>query len=77
VITAIDSSVLLDVVCNDRQYADKSETAIRIASAEGSIIICECVVAEIFKTRRKIYKHSTGFPYRGSCVMSCQPSSNT
>jgi len=52
VITAIDSSVLLDVVCNDRQYADKSETAIRIASAEGSIIICECVVAEIFKTRR-------------------------
>ena len=46
-ITAIDSSVLLDVVCNDRQYADKSETAIRIASAEGSIIICECVVAEI------------------------------
>jgi len=47
VITAIDSSVLLDVVCNDRQYADKSETAIRIASVEGSIIICECVVAEI------------------------------
>ncbi len=46
-ITAIDSSVLLDVVCNDRLYADKSETALRVASAEGSLIICECVIAEI------------------------------
>ena len=46
-ITAVDSSVLLDVVCNDRQFADKSEAALRLASTEGSIIICECVIAEI------------------------------
>ena len=46
-ITAIDSSVLLDVVCNDQHYADKSETALRCASSEGSIIVCECVIAEI------------------------------
>ena len=46
-ITSVNSSVLLDVVCNDRQFADKSEAALRLASTEGSIIICESVISEI------------------------------
>ena len=46
-ITAIDSSVLLDVLCDDPAHADSSEKILRKAMAEGRLIICECVLAEI------------------------------
>jgi predicted nucleic acid-binding protein len=46
-VTAVDSSVLLDVVTDDAQWADASEAALRQASREGSLVICECVLAEI------------------------------
>lgn len=46
-ITAVDTSVLLDVVTDDARWADASEAALRQASQEGSLIICECVLAEI------------------------------
>ncbi len=46
-VTAVDSSVLLDVVTDDPQWADGSEAALRKASSEGSLIIGECVLAEI------------------------------
>ena len=46
-ITALDSSVILDVVGADSAFAGPSLRAIRQASAEGSLIVCECVVAEI------------------------------
>lgn len=45
--TALDSSVILDVVTNDRKHADASEGAIRKAAAAGALVICECVLAEI------------------------------
>jgi hypothetical protein len=45
--TAVDSSVLLDVIVNDVQFADRSEGALRRAAAEGSLILCECVLAEV------------------------------
>ena len=45
--TAIDSSVLLDVLLADPQHAETSELALRKAAAEGGLIICEVVVAEI------------------------------
>lgn len=46
-VTAVDSSVLLDVVTDDPKWADASEAALRRASQEGSLVICECVLAEI------------------------------
>ena len=46
-ITAVDSSVLLDVLCDDPIYADGSLAALRMASSQGRLIVCECVVAEI------------------------------
>ncbi len=46
-VTAIDSSVLLDVVTDDPKWADASEAALRIAAKEGSLVIGECVLAEI------------------------------
>lgn len=46
-VTAVDTSVLLDVVANDPQWADASEAALRQASQEGSLLIGECVLAEI------------------------------
>jgi predicted nucleic acid-binding protein len=46
-ITAVDSSVLLDVLCDDPAYADQSGKALRRAMSEGRLIICECVLAEI------------------------------
>lgn len=45
--TAVDSSVLLDVLVDDPRFADASEAALRRAASEGSLIVCECVVAEI------------------------------
>src|ERR1044071_3711186 len=46
-LTAVDSSVLLDVLTNSRAHADSSESALRKAAGEGGLIICECVLAEI------------------------------
>src|SRR2546426_11379949 len=46
-LTAVDSSVLLDVVTDSRSYADASEKALRKAAGEGGLVICECVLAEI------------------------------
>jgi hypothetical protein len=46
-LTAIDSSVLLDVLTNSAAHADSSEQALRKAAGEGWLIICECVLAEI------------------------------
>jgi predicted nucleic acid-binding protein len=45
--TAIDSSVILDVLVADPRHADASETALRKASSLGALIIGECVLAEI------------------------------
>jgi predicted nucleic acid-binding protein len=47
-ITAIDSSVILDVLTEDTRFADISEEHLRKAAQEGKLIVCECVVAEIY-----------------------------
>jgi hypothetical protein len=46
-VTAVDSSVLLDVVTDDPDRADDSEAALREASRDGRLVISECVLAEI------------------------------
>jgi predicted nucleic acid-binding protein len=46
-LTAVDSSVLLDVLTDSASHADVSEHALRKAASEGGLIICECVLAEI------------------------------
>jgi predicted nucleic acid-binding protein len=46
-ISALDSSIVLDVVTDDRSYADASEALLRTASAEGKLVVSECVLAEI------------------------------
>lgn len=47
-ITAVDSSVLLDVLTEDPRYVVGSETALRRARLEGRLIVCECVMAEVY-----------------------------
>jgi len=46
-ISAVDSSVVLDVVTDDPQFADASEAVLRRALTEGQLIIGESVLAEI------------------------------
>jgi len=46
-ISALDSSVILDVLTADPTYADSSEALLRKAAAEGKLIVGECVLAEI------------------------------
>ena len=46
-LTAVDSSVLLDVLTDSPSHADSSEKALRKAASEGGLIICESVLAEI------------------------------
>jgi hypothetical protein len=49
-ISAADSSVLLDVLCDDPVYGDASSTLLRRGMAEGRLIVGECVIAELRPT---------------------------
>ena len=46
-VTAVDTSVLLDVLLDDPQHAGHSIAALRQAANEGSLVICEVALAEI------------------------------
>ena len=46
-VTAVDTSVLLDVLLNDPQHAPGSMAALHRAAAEGSLAICDAALAEI------------------------------
>ncbi|MEI6808627.1 MAG: type II toxin-antitoxin system VapC family toxin [bacterium] len=46
-ITAVDTSVLLDVLCDDPLHGERSGSALRKAMAQGTLIACECVIAEL------------------------------
>ncbi len=46
-VTAIDTSVLLDVLLNEPRHAPASIAALRQAAAEGSLILCEVALAEV------------------------------
>ncbi len=46
-ITAVDTSVLLDILVNDSRFADSSSSALRTAGKNGRLIVCETVVAEL------------------------------
>ncbi len=44
---AVDSSVLLDVISNDPQFAEASATALASAAETDDVIVCDAVMAEI------------------------------
>lgn len=46
-ITAVDTSVLLDVLTNDPTFAEPSAHALRTARRQGALLVCDCVVAEV------------------------------
>lgn len=46
-ISAIDSSIVLDVLTADPRFADSSEACLRRAMAEGKLVVGDCVLAEI------------------------------
>ncbi len=46
-ISALDSSVILDMLTGDTEHAENSEAVLRRAAAEGKLILGECVLAEI------------------------------
>lgn len=48
--TAVDSSVILDFLCGAEATALRAEKALRNVLAEGNLVICECVLAEICPT---------------------------
>jgi len=45
--TALDTSVILDVITDDPDWADASEAALSKAYRMGALVIGECVLAEI------------------------------
>jgi len=45
--TAVDMSVLLDILTDDPRHASNSEAALADARASGRLIVCESVVAEL------------------------------
>ena len=46
-VTAVDTSVLVDVLLDDPQHAQASAAALRQAGAEGRLALCEATLAEI------------------------------
>lgn len=46
-ITAVDTSVLLDVFLPDPRFEEASAVALRQADTEGSLVVCEIVYAEL------------------------------
>ena len=46
-ITAVDTSVLLDLLLQDPAFGTKSEEALRKASQEGALVMCDVVYAEL------------------------------
>ncbi len=46
-ITALDTSVALDILLPDSEFAERSVESFSRARAEGQVIVCEMVVAEI------------------------------
>lgn len=46
-ISALDSSVILDVLTENPQYSESSQALLRRALGEGKLVIGECVLAEI------------------------------
>jgi predicted nucleic acid-binding protein len=57
VISALDSSVILDVIIDDPKHAKASVEVLQRALSEGSLIISECVLAEI----RPAFANDEGF----------------
>ena len=49
-VTAVDTSVLLDVLLNDPRHASASIAALHRAAAQGSLAICDATLAEIVPT---------------------------
>jgi len=45
--TALDTSVILDVLTDDRRWGQASELALKKALRNGPLVIGECVLAEI------------------------------
>lgn len=46
-VTAVDSSILFDLVVRGSEFAEPSLAALRTSVAEGHVIACDVVVAEI------------------------------
>ena len=46
-ISAVDTSVLLDVLCDDPDHAKDSAALVRRAMEEGQLVVCETVIAEL------------------------------
>ena len=46
-ITAVDSNVLFDVLLDDPVFSARSQDALRRASREGALILCEAVYTEV------------------------------
>ena len=46
-ITAIDTSVLLDLFAADPAHVAASQVAVRSCLQEGSLVVCEVVLAEL------------------------------
>jgi predicted nucleic acid-binding protein len=46
-ISALDSSVILDVLVGSEAQAERSLDAVRRASLEGKLVVCESVIAEV------------------------------
>ena len=47
-ITALDSSVILDVLSGKNPFLETSIGIMQKTRSEGKLIVCECVLAEVF-----------------------------
>lgn len=65
--TAVDSSVLLDVMTADPQFGQRSREALRVAYDSGALVACEVVWSEVrahFSTEESFRKALAGLGVR-------------
>jgi predicted nucleic-acid-binding protein len=46
-VTAVDTSVLLDVLLDDTQHGSASMTALQLAAAQGQLVVSAVALAEL------------------------------
>ncbi len=58
-ITAVDTSVIVDVFLDDARYADASSNAVRHCIRQGRLVVCDVVWAEVaalFPSRQTLHE---------------------
>ena len=71
--TAVDTSVLLDLIARESEHQDAAAVALAQARKKGSIIVCEVVYAELAAAFKGDQKRVDAFLHAAGITLSHSP----